>query len=67
MKQGRSGSDVYEPKVEPKAKAYSPEAAAQIGVQVARTMPLPSAGRGFNAPAPKAETQHRSGSQGKYK
>ena len=56
-------------KVEPKSRAVSVEAAANIGVRQVYTDnkdPVLVKGRGYEAPKPAACTSHKSGSQGKH-
>lgn len=67
MKQGRaSSSGMGSMKVEPKSKAVSPGAVAQIGVHEALIVPQPMhQGRGYSAPKSGSQV-HRSGSQGKH-
>lgn len=68
MKQGQaSHSNNGGTKVEPKSKAVSPEAVANIGVQqrYAKDRPNLYEGRGLTAPMV-SQTNHKSGSQGKH-
>ena len=65
MKQGRAGSNMYEPKTEPIPKAKNVGKVADIGLAVVRTRPHADAGRGYKAPMI-ASCTHKSGSQGKH-
>lgn len=64
-KQGRADhSNVAGTKREPIAHAVSPAAVSEIGIHQVRTTKVSLyEGRGFEAPAPKACTIHKSGSQ----
>jgi hypothetical protein len=66
MKQGHQGSKVFEPKVEPKAKAVSVDYVANLGLRQIRTVSSELyKGRGYEAPKT-ADTSHPRGSQGKH-
>lgn len=68
MKQGSAPTRMAGAKREPAARAINPGPASMQGIQEIRTKTTPMvAGRGFNAPAPVATTQHKSGSQGKHR
>lgn len=67
MKQGQaSSSGMGSTKVEPKPRAVSPEAVANIGLQKVYYKPIPLyEGRGLKAPMA-GQTQHKTGSQGRH-
>jgi hypothetical protein len=66
MKQGRADRSGREStKVEPTSKAKNVGKVADMGLQVVRTRNHKELGRGFMAPAPKATTTHKGGSQRK--
>ena len=69
MKQGTGRTSSSAGKVEPKSRAVSVEAAANIGVKQVYTsneQPELYKGKGFKAPEPVSCTGHKSGSQGKH-
>ena len=67
MKQGTaSRSGPGDQKVEPKANAQDVRAVSAIGQAVAYIKPDLKDGRGYMAPAPKSETSHKGGSQGRH-
>ena len=66
MKQGKGHSASGATKVEPISKAKNLAKAANQGIQQVRTREYADHGRGFTAPAPTADTRHKSGSQGKH-
>lgn len=67
MKQGQATRDVSAgTKVEPKPRAVSPEAVANVGIQQVYYKKVPIyEGRGLKAPMA-GETTHHCGSQGKH-
>lgn len=68
MKQGQSTSRSGDQKREPIVRQVDPGAVSRIGViENATTGNAIYSGRGFQAPAPVAETSHPCGSQGKHK
>ena len=66
MKQGRAVTSMNEFKREPRSEAINPGGAAQLGTMVVKNPTPLVAGRGFEAPKPKAEISHRCGSQGEH-
>ena len=67
MKQGRADhSNMAGTKREPISHAVDPGGVSELGCIVAKNPQPLYAGRGFEAPAPKAETIHNRGSQGRY-